>query len=182
MTPLQQFTFLKKDLERWRKDKLSVKGLFYLCFEAGIWVTIFYRISRALFLVNIPIIGFLARLIAFFIFKINEFLGVSIAPSCDIGPGLYIGHTGCIFLYHTVIAGKNLSIGQQVTIGTKGLGVKGAPVIGDDVYIGVGAKLLGPIKVGNNVRIGANAVVIKDVPDNATVVGVPGRVVRREEN
>ena len=179
MTPLQQFNFLKQDLARWRGDGFSIKKVFYLCFEAGIWVTILYRVSRALFLIKIPVIGFIARLIAFFIFKINEFLGVSIAPSCDIGPGLYIGHTGCVFFYHTVVAGRNLSIGQQVTIGTKGLGVKGAPVIGDNVYIGVGAKVLGPIKIGNNARIGANAVVIKDVPDNATVVGVPGKVIIR---
>jgi len=99
-------------------------------------------------------------------------------PSCEIGGGLYIGNTGIIRFHPGVKAEKNLSIGQLVTIGTRGVGYTGVPVIGDNVYIGVGAKVLGNIRIGNNVKIGANAVVIKDVPDNATVVGVPARVVK----
>lgn len=74
--------------------------------------------------------------------------------------------------------GSNATIFQQVTIGVKSLSVPGAPTIGDRVFIGAGAKLIGPIKIGSNVTIGANAVVTKDIPDGATVVGNPGRVIK----
>lgn len=72
--------------------------------------------------------------------------------------------------------GKNATILQQVTIGVKYIGGK-SPVIGENVFIGAGAKVLGEIRIGNNVRIGANAVVLQDVPDNATVVGNPGKII-----
>ncbi len=177
MNPFFQLVYLRADLKRWNIS--SLKEVFYAIFEAGIWVTVFYRFSRFLFLIDVPVLKIVLRFISFILFKINEMLGCSIPASCDIGPGLYIGHTGCIFIHYDVKIGKNLSIGQQVTIGTKGLGVKGAPILGDNVYIGVGAKVLGPIKIGNNVRIGANAVIVKDVPDNVTVVGVPGKIIDR---
>ena len=178
MNPFFQLAYLRADLKRWNIS--SLKEVFYAVFESGIWVTIFYRLSRFLFLIDIPIIKIPLRLCAFLLFKLNEILGCAIRPGCDIGPGLYIGHTGIIRIHPEVKAGKNLSIGQQVTIGTKGLGVKGAPVLGDNVYIGVGAKVLGPIKIGNNVRIGANAVVITDVPDDCTAVGVPAKIIKRK--
>ena len=74
--------------------------------------------------------------------------------------------------------GKMVTILQQVTIGVKSAEVKGAPFVGDCVTIGAGAKLIGPIHIGNGVTIGANAVVTKDIPDGATVVGNPGRVIK----
>ena len=74
--------------------------------------------------------------------------------------------------------GKMVTILQQVTVGVKNFEVKGAPFVGDYVTIGAGAKLIGPIHIGNGVTSGANAVVTKDVPDGATVVGNPGRVIK----
>ena len=74
--------------------------------------------------------------------------------------------------------GKMVTILQQVTIGVKSAEVKGAPFVGDCVTIGAGAKLIGPIHIGNGVTIGANAVVTKDIPDGATVIGNPGRVIK----
>lgn len=176
-----EFVFLKQDLCRYIGQIQNKRGMIYLLFECGVWTVIIYRISRIFFLFDIPILKLICRFVSFILFKINEFLGVAIPPSCEIEGGLYIGHTGVIRFYHTVRAGKNLSIGQLVTVGTKGLGVQGAPVIGDNVYIGVGAKVLGPIKIGNNVHIGANAVVLKDVPDDCTAVGVPARIVDRRQ-
>lgn len=73
--------------------------------------------------------------------------------------------------------GANVTIMHQVTIGTRD--IDESAVIGDDVFIGAGAKILGKIKIGNGAKIGANAVVIKDVPANATVVGVPGRIIEK---
>jgi len=172
----KQFKFLFEDLKRWKcKTK---KDIFYLIFEFGIWATLLYRISRFFFLLDYPILKIFFRLIAFFLFKIDELLGVALSPGCQIGPGLYIGHVGVIRIHPDALVGEKLSIGQLVVIGTRGVGYEGVPLIGDNVYIGVGAKILGEIRIGNNVVIGANAVVISDIPDNSTVVGVPGRIVK----
>ena len=104
--------------------------------------------------------------------------GIGIPFITEIGPGLFIGHFGCIFIYPECKIGKNLNISQGVTIGNANRGKnKGYPTIGDNVYIGPGAKIIGAVKVGNNVAIGANCVVTKDVPDNAVVVGVPGTII-----
>jgi len=79
------------------------------------------------------------------------------------------------------VIGKNCNISHQVTLGIANRGThKGVPIIGDNVYIGPGAKIIGDINIGNNVAIGANCVVTKDVPDNAVVVGVPGKVISYE--
>ena len=104
--------------------------------------------------------------------------GIDLNPGMNLGRGFYIGHFGTIIVSPHAVIGDNCNISQGVTIGVAGKGEsKGVPVIGDRVYIGPGAKVLGKIRVGNNVAIGANAVIIKDVPDNAVVVGVPGKVV-----
>lgn len=98
--------------------------------------------------------------------------------SLKIGEGFYIGHFGHIVVNGDAIIGKNCNISQGVTIGIANTGSKkGIPVVGDYVYIGPGAKILGNIKIGNNAAIGANSVVVSDVPENAVVVGVPARVV-----
>lgn len=94
----------------------------------------------------------------------------------DIGPGFVIQH-GIGTLIGAQRIGRNCLIRHQVTIGYTN--DTDCPTIGDNVIIGCGAKILGNIRVGNNVKVGANAVVIKDVPDNCTVVGVPGRIVRQ---
>jgi serine O-acetyltransferase len=108
-------------------------------------------------------------------------LGISIPFMAGIGSGLFIGHFGGIIVYPLCKIGKNCNLSQGVTIGLSNRGKnKGYPVIGDNVYIGPGAKLIGAVKIGNNVAIGANCVVTKDAPDNAVVVGVPGRIISYE--
>ena len=172
---IEQFNFLMADLKRW--ECKSWKELFYLAFEQGVWVTILYRVSRLLYLVNVPVLKIFLRLIGYLIYKFSEtFLGASLKPGTDIGPGLYVGHTGLIRIHWNAKIGKNFSIGPGVFVAYKGLGDRGVPQIGDNVYLGVGAKILGGIKIGNNVRVGANAVVLTDVPDGATAVGVPARI------
>jgi len=107
--------------------------------------------------------------------------GISISWRTKIGPGLYIGHFGQIVVHDRSVIGKNCNISQGVTIGQANRGPrKGYATIGDYVYIGPGAKIVGNVKVGNNVAIGANCVVTKDFPDNAVVVGVPGRIISSE--
>lgn len=106
---------------------------------------------------------------------------VAIPPRTDIGPGLFIGHVGGIVVNGRTKIGKNCNLSQGVTIGQTNRGAKqGCPTIGDNVYIGPNAVIVGRIRVGNNVAIGANCVVTKDVPDNAVVVGIPGRVISDE--
>jgi serine O-acetyltransferase len=107
--------------------------------------------------------------------------GVVIPHSAKIGRGLYIGHIRNIVISDQAVIGDNCNLSQDVTIGQANRGVrKGAAVIGNNVYIGPGAKIVGAVHVGHNVAIGANCVVTKDIPDNAVVVGVPGRVISFE--
>ncbi len=172
----EQFNFLMQDLKRWRCA--SAKEFFYLFFEQAIWGTVFYRISRSLFLCNVPIVKIFFRLIGFFVYKFNEAVfGVGIRPGAAIGPGLYIGHTGLVMINEEAKAGKNLSIGSDLLIGLRGGGHLGAPTLGDNVVVGAGAKILGKISVGDNVKIGANSLVVQNVPSNVTVLGVPAKII-----
>jgi len=113
-------------------------------------------------------------------FRLKAYIEIN---TLSIGPGLRIYHGDGIVIASGAVIGRGLTLEHQVTIGNR-IGHEGelkCPTIGDNVFIGVGAKVLGDIRIGNNVRIGANAVVIHDVPDNATVVGIPGKVVRIAE-
>lgn len=103
--------------------------------------------------------------------------GIQIPCTTSIGKGFYIGHFGTMVINSNAILGKNVNISPNVNIGQANRGPrKGVPIIGDEVYIGPGAKIVGRVDVGNNVAIGANAVITKDVPDNACVGGVPARI------
>lgn len=107
--------------------------------------------------------------------------GIAISFESDIGPGFYIGHFGGIVVYPLSQIGKNCNLSHGVTLGITQRGKnKGYPRIGDNVYIGPGAKIIGSVKIGNHVAIGANCVVTQDVPDNAVVVGIPGKVISYE--
>ena len=104
--------------------------------------------------------------------------GIQIPYATKIGKGFYIGHFSGIVVSPETIIGKNVNISQGVTIGKTDSGIhKGAAIIHDEVYIGPGAKLIGRIEIGKNAAIGANAVVTKDVPENAVVAGVPAKVI-----
>ena len=103
--------------------------------------------------------------------------GIQISPTTKIGKGFYIGHWGSIVINPAVVIGDNVNIIQTCTIGIAYRGERGgAPKIGDYVYIGAGARLFGGIKIGNNVAIGVNSVVTRDVEDNAVVAGAPAKV------
>lgn len=116
-------------------------------------------------------------------FALNRFnhykfkFGIMIPFNTQIGKGFYIGHFCCIVVNPATIIGKNVNISQGVTIGAVNRGDnKGIATIGDGVYIGPGAKIIGAVTIGNNVAIGANAVVTHNVPDNAVVAGVPAKI------
>lgn len=99
--------------------------------------------------------------------------GLELAPSTLVGGGLYIAHpVGCVL--HAASIGENVTVIGQATFGTRTDAQW--PVIGDGVFVGVGARVLGGIKIGRGAQIGANAVVLDDVPDGATAVGIPARI------
>lgn len=103
--------------------------------------------------------------------------GIQISPATKIGKGFYIGHWGSIVINVREI-GENVNIIQTCTIGVAYRGDRGGiPIIGDKVYIGSGARIFGGIRVGNNVAIGVNSVVTRDVEDNSVVAGVPAKVI-----
>lgn len=108
--------------------------------------------------------------------------GIEIHPGAQIGRRVFIDHGDGVVIGETTIIGDDVTIYQGVTLGGTGKDVgKRHPTIGNGVTIGAGAKVLGPITVGNHSKIGAAAVVLKDVPDHCTVVGNPGRVVRKKQ-
>lgn len=109
--------------------------------------------------------------------------GIEIHPGTKIGKGFYIGHWGGIVINPSVVIGENCNISQGVTIGVVNGGKKvGTPIIGDRVYIGPGVKIIGNIKIGNDVSIGANAVVVSDVPDGVTVGGIPAKIISQNDS
>ena len=106
--------------------------------------------------------------------------GIEIHPGAKIGKGLLIDHGAGVVIGETAEIGDNCLIYQGVTLGGTGKDHgKRHPTLGNNVMVGAGAKILGPFKVGNNAKIAANAVVLEAVPDNATAVGVPARIVRK---
>ena len=108
-------------------------------------------------------------------FFVQALWGIEIPRTAKVGPGLYIGHYGGITVSSIAVIGRDCNLSQNITIGVSGAGQKrGAPTIGDNVYIAPGARLFGKINIGNNVKIGANAVIHKDLPDNAIAVLDPG--------
>ncbi len=139
----------------------------------GLHALIYYHISHWLYLRNAK---FLARMMS----QIGRFwTGIEIHPGAKIGRGLFIDHGSGVVIGETAEIGDNCTIYQGVTLGGTGKDVgKRHPTLGDNVMVGSGAKVLGPFKVGSNSKIAANAVVLSEVPEGSTCVGVPARVVK----
>ena len=153
------------------KDPASKNVLYVIFLYPGFHALLCYRIAH--FLNNLKL-RFIARLVS----QIARFLtGIEIHPGAKIGKKLFIDHGMGIVIGETTTIGNNCTIYHGVTLGGTGKDkYKRHPDIGDNVIIGCGAKVLGPIKIGNNVRIGANSVVLKEVPSGVTIVGIPGTI------
>ncbi len=142
---------------------------------SGLHAIIYYRIAHAMHSAGIPLLPRMLSQFARFV------TGIEIHPAATIGKGLFIDHGMGVVVGETSVIGDNVTLYQGVTLGGTGKERgKRHPTIGKDVVIGAGAKVLGNITVGGDVMIGANAVVIKDVPADSTVVGIPGRIVKKE--
>jgi serine O-acetyltransferase len=154
----------------------AAKNIFeVLTCYSGLHAILAYRVAHFLFRLHIP---FLPRVIS----QVSRFFtGVEIHPGANIGKGFFIDHGMGVVIGETTEIGDNVTLFQGVTLGGTGKEKgKRHPTIGNNVTVAVGAKLLGDIQIGDNVRVGAGSVIIRSVPPNSTVVGVPGRVVRQE--
>ena len=165
---------LLEDIRAYKKNDPAAKsGLEILLLYNGLHATINYRIAHWL---HTHGLRFTARLLS----QLNKFFtGIEIHPGATIGRRLVIDHGTGIVIGETAEIGDDCLLYQNVTLGGTGKDVgKRHPTLGNNVMVGSGAKVLGPFKVGDNARIAANSVVLREVPEGATVVGVPGRVVR----
>jgi serine O-acetyltransferase len=116
------------------------------------------------------------KILAAILYRLNATIThATIGRNAEMAPGFVILHSVGVVINTNVRAGRDLVIYHGVTLGEER---HRSPILGDNVYIGAGAKIIGGVRIGSDVRIGANAVVTKDVPDGATVVGVPARIVR----
>ena len=139
----------------------------------GVQALLSHRVSHALHEAGIPL---LPRLLAYLTAAVT---GVEIHPAARIGRGLFIDHGAGVVIGETAWVGDDVTIYQGVTLGGTGFARgKRHPTVGNEVMIGAGSALLGPIEIGERAKIGANSVVIHDVPPNSTVVGNPGHPVR----
>jgi serine O-acetyltransferase len=141
------------------------------CYRLGHWV----NVERPFVLIRIPL-----KIISYIATKFCVvFMEMDIDPQASIGGGLYIGHIGGVHINPGAVLGKNCDLAHRITIGASAMGRQGIPVLGDNVYIGTGAVLIGKIKVGSGSKISANTLVMTNVPEGATVMGVPGRIIMR---
>jgi len=169
------FERLKEDIETvFERDPAARSVIEVILCYPGLHAIWLHRIAHWFWNHNFKL---LARLISHF----SRWLtGIEIHSGAKIGRRFFIGHGMGVVIGETAEIGDDVTIYHQVTLGgTSTKKGRRHPTIGNNVVIGAGAKILGPVKIGDNCKIGANSVVIKDVPPNSTVVGIPGKVVKR---
>lgn len=158
----------------YERDPAARNWLEVLFCYPGLQALLFHRVAHRLYKMGVP---FLPR----FISHLSRFFtGIEIHPGAVIGKGVFIDHGMGVVIGETAIVGDYALIYQGVTLGGTGKeSGKRHPTLGSHVVVGAGAKVLGNIQIGDRVRIGAGSVVLRDVPSNTTVVGIPGRVTRQ---
>ncbi|MBO5716055.1 MAG: serine O-acetyltransferase [Clostridia bacterium] len=165
---------IKYDVEAVQsRDPVSRGKVEIFLTNQGVHAILLYRVAHVCYYNNFKIIAKIISQIARF------FTGIEIHPACFIGKGLLIDHGSGVVIGETAIIGDDCTIFHGVTLGGRGSSKgKRHPTLHNNVFVGAGAKILGNIEVGNNVKIGANAVVLTDLPDNATAVGIPARIIK----
>lgn len=167
---------LKYDIDNiLRNDPAARNRLEVLLLYPSVNAVIHYRIAHVFYKKKM---FFLARLISQFARFIT---GIEIHPGATIGKGLFIDHGMGVVIGETSEVGDNVTLYHGVTLGGTGKDKgKRHPTVGNNVIIGAGAKVLGPIRIEDNCKIGSNSVVLKDVPKDSTVVGIPGKIVNKK--
>ena len=167
------FKYIKKEIKLIRKNDLSVKSNLEAIIHPNFKIKIYYRVSRFFYKRKFYL---LARVIQN---RGKKITGIEIHPNATIGDNLFIDHGNGVVIGETAIIGDNVVIYHGVTLGATGkVSGKRHPTVGNNVLIGANATILGNIYIGDNAKIGAGAVVLEDVKNNTTVVGIPARVVR----
>jgi serine O-acetyltransferase len=157
-----------------RADLRSYKGKWW---EQGFWVMLVYRFGRWRYSVRPALLRKAFSLLYKIAYKLVQIItGIDLPCEAEVGRNFVIDHFGGIIVSGYAKFGDNCRIRNGVSVGLRRVEAPCAPVIGDNVDIGAGAKLLGPITIGNNVLIGANAVVVTDVPANSIAMGVPATI------
>ena len=167
---------IKDDIKTiYEKDPAANNILEVIFCYPGLHALLAHRLSHKLYKWRI---AFVPRFISFIM---RILTGIEIHPGAEIGERFFIDHGEGVVIGETTIIGNDVLIYQQVTLGGTGKDKgKRHPTLMDGVIVGAGAKVLGNITLGNHVRVGAGSVVVEDVPDFATVVGVPGRIVKQK--
>ena len=170
------FMFFRKEVKAAiDRDPAANNYVEVILFYSGLHALVFYRAANFILRLKIPI---LPRAISQFA---RHLTGIEIHPAAKIGNSLFIDHGMGVVIGETAVIGDNVTLYQGVTLGGTGREKgKRHPTIGNNVVIGTGAKILGNITIGSDSYVGANAVVIKDVPANSTIVGVPGRLTKQD--
>lgn len=164
--------FLRDEIRAIMERDPAARNIFEVFLYPSLHALAFHKLSHALYRAKVP---FFPRLISQFARFIT---GIEIHPGAKIGRGLFIDHGMGVVIGETAEIGDNVTLYQGVTLGGTGKEKgKRHPTLGNNVLVGVGAKILGAITIGDNARVGGGAVVLKDVPPYATAVGVPARVV-----
>lgn len=167
------FKYIKEQIRTVMEKDPSISKPFEVLLCSSFKALIYYKISHYFYERKHLI---LARYISE---KAKRKTGIEIHPGATIGKRLFIDHGTGVVIGETAIVGNDVTLFHGVTLGGTGKEKgKRHPTVGNNVFIGSGAKVLGNIVIGNNVKIGANAVILKDVPSNATIVGVPGKIVK----
>ena len=166
---------INSDRNRYRIGESQSWMMCYLL-HPGFCFTVWYRLAAHCREHRYPRI--ISKFLTWMVLRQSLKTGIQINPGAEVGEGLYMPHYGGIVVNPEAVIGKNCYLSHNVLIGKVHTGKrKGVPVIGDDVFIGTGAVVLGNLTVGDNAAIGANSVVIDHVPENAFVAGSPARVI-----
>ena len=169
--------FLKEQIKTIKKNDPSIKSNLEAILTPGFRSLIYYKISHYFYKCKR---FFLARWLSE---RGKRKTGIEIHPGATIGKRLFIDHGTGVVIGETAIIGDDVTIFHGVTLGGTGKeSGKRHPTIGNNVLIGAGAKILGNIFIGDYSKIGANAVILKDVPPNSTAVGIPGKIIIKEKN
>lgn len=157
------------------RDPAARSALQIILFYPGVHAMFWFRIAHFFWIIKLKLI---AEGIMFFV---RMFTNIEIHPAAKIGKRLFIDHGTGVVIGETSIIGNDCTIYHGVTLGGTGKeSCKRHPTVGNNVMIGTGSKILGNITVGDNVKIGADTVVLRDVPNGATVIGSPGRIIKME--
>lgn len=169
--------YIKSEITNIKKHDPSIKKNIEVFLYPSFKAIILYRIANYLYKNKHYVI---ARFISE---RVKRKTGIEIHPGATLGKNIFIDHGMGVVIGETAILKNNITIYQGVTLGGTGKDTgKRHPTIESNVMIGSGAKILGPITIGKNVKIGANAVVLKDVPPNTTVVGIPAKIINKKNS